>query len=196
MAHDARTASAGVAGGAPGRPNATRRPVSSWTATIHVGRAGHAAPKRLSNGTAMSPVGTVPSGSSAAASEPGDTVHGARTAARKPGRRGERAGRRAAFGTRAQRAESGSPHDGRALRVTAAGAAPPHHVGGRHPGPQHRRHDRAGGRADDEVGAPGVPAELVAEGGQDSGVERVADRATRSEDERDAWHAASPRTRR
>ena len=140
----------------------------------------------------MSPVGTRPSGSSAAASEPGDTVHGARTAARSRAGEAIEPARRRRLGARPRRAEPGPLRDP---------ASPSGDSGSRLP----RRTMSTGGiparsRAvtiepadvpDDEVGAPGVPAELGAERGQHAGVERVADGAARSEDEGDAGHGAS-----
>ena len=60
MAHDACVASATVADGSPARPNTTRRPVSSCTATIHSGSAGHRSPNSACNGSAMWSVGCLP----------------------------------------------------------------------------------------------------------------------------------------
>lgn len=50
MAQEACTAWAGVAVGAPARPNTVRLPLSSWTATIHNGAAGQRLPYRASKG--------------------------------------------------------------------------------------------------------------------------------------------------
>ena len=133
----------------------------------------------------MCAVGTRPSGSTAAASEPGGTSHGARTA--RASRAGEDIEPRRPAARRARRAAA---QPGLAMTAAPAGdsgaGCPAGQVGRRHAGPQQRRHDRAGRRADDEVGPAGVPAQLVVERGEHAGVEGVADGAPGPEHDGDA----------
>ncbi len=133
-------------------------------------------------------VGTRPSGSMAAASDPALISHGARTA--RASRAGDdiargvpAAGWRARGGPR--RARAG--RDGRAVRRQQLARGPPDQIGGRHPGPQQRGDDRAGRRADEEVGPSGVPSELVVDGRQHTGMEGVADGRRRHRAPRRSW---------
>ena len=137
----------------------------------------------------------VPPGSTAAASEPGVTLHGARTAPREPGRRRHRPVGPAALRARPRGGpNAGAADDGLDPPATSAAAAPPGEVGRRHPGAQQGGDDRPGRRPDDEVGAPGVPAELVGERREHAGVEGVTDRAPGAEHEGDAGHGGQSRS--
>src|SRR5207245_10362182 len=66
IAHEAATASATGAGGAPGRPNTTRLPSRRRTAVSHRFRSGQSDPKGARTAAPTSPGGPTPAGSRAA----------------------------------------------------------------------------------------------------------------------------------
>ena len=105
---------------------------------------------------------------------------------RQQGRRSHRPGCRPPSSLPRRRAETGTAHDrgtfvGQRLAEGAVGQ-----VGGRHAGAQHRDDDRAGGRADEQIGAASIPAELAFERGEHAGVKGVAHRPAGSEHDGDS----------
>ena len=116
MAHDARTASAGVASGAPSRPNTTRRPESSSTATTHIGRAGQVSPYSASSGAAMWPSAR---GRPGARRRPASRA-GPPTAPARPGQPGRRR-HLARPGRRGARPRPGGPSSAAATTAAPAG---------------------------------------------------------------------------
>ena len=126
-----------------------------------------------------------PAGSIAATSEPGRTSHGARNA--RASRLGDAiapTGDRRWLAT-ARRAEAGPRHHGRSVGRERFAAGPAGEVGGGQAGAQQRRHQRAGGRPDQEIGATGIPPQFVAEGTEDAGVKGVTDGAPGAENDGD-----------
>ena len=73
-------------------------------------------------------------------------------------------------------------------RQRLAGEAPAH-VGGTEPGAQAGADDGPGRRPDDQLGAAGIPAELVGQGAEHADVEGVTDHAAGPEDEGDRGSA-------
>src|SRR5207248_7059003 len=82
IAHDAATASATGAGGAPGRPNTTRLPSRRRTAVSHKFRSGQSDPNNGRNAAATRSVGIAPAGSAPASITPGRFIQNGRSAAR------------------------------------------------------------------------------------------------------------------
>ena len=164
MAHDACTASATVAGGSPARPNTTRRPVSSCTATIHSGSAGHGRRTAPRTARRCGRSAAWPAGSMAAASEPGRTSHGARIG---PGAGGPAtpSGRPAAAPAAAAAGaarDRPAAHDVSSVPVTALRQR--RGGGGRQPACRPAACDATIDPADvptTQVGPPGIPTQLV-----------------------------------
>ena len=82
----------------------------------------------------------------------------------------------------------GAVDDGPALGRQRHPAGPASDVRGRHARPQQGRNHGPGRRADEDVGVPGVPAEVLVERTQHPGMEPMADAAAGAEHDRDPGH--------
>ena len=105
---------------------------------------------------------------------------------RQQRRRSHRPGRRPPSCLPRRRAEAGTAHDRSTFGRQWLAEGTVGQVGGRHAGAEHRDDDRAGGRADEQVGPASVPAELAVERGEHSGVEGVSHGPTGSEHDGDS----------